>query len=206
MSEPPTVFVVDDEPDLLRAMSRLLRAEGFQVECFESGEAFLAGLPSAPMGCVLLDLAMPGMDGLEVQRRLTERGQRLPVVFLTAHGGIPETVRAVKAGAADFLSKPVRRDELLRVIEAALAEARLQQASDTEVQALRARVDKLTPREREVLVEVAAGRLNKVIADRLGISEQTIKVHRARVMSKLQAESLADLVRIVDRLGLAALE
>lgn len=203
MSDTPTVFVVDDEPELLRAMTRLLRAEGLQVECFESGEAFLDALPSSALGCVLLDLAMPGLDGLEVQRRLIERCPSMPVIFLTAHGGVPESVRAVKAGAVDFLSKPVRRHDLLPAIEAAVAQAREWRAADASLEVLRVRLAALTPREREVFEHVVAGRLNKLIADRLGVSEQTVKVHRARVMDKMVADSVADLVRMADALGVA---
>ena len=203
MSEVARVFIVDDEPDLRRAIGRLLRAEGYEVEDFPSGEAFLEALDAGWFGCVLLDLAMPGIDGIETQRRLNERGVRLPIVFLTAHGGIPESVRAVKAGAVDFLPKPVRREELLRAIEAALAQARDWRSADASLDALRARLDTLTPREREVFELVVTGLLNKLVADRLGVSEHTVKVHRARVMTKMAADSVADLVRMADALGLA---
>jgi len=152
---------------------------------------------------VLLDLAMSGIDGLEAQRQMAERGSRLPIIFLTAQGGIPETVRAVKAGAVDFLAKPVKRDDLLKAIASALE---LASASAEEARLLKlsqARLAKLTPREREVFEHVISGAKNKVIADRLGTSEQTIKVHRGRVMEKMEVESLADLVRLAGLLGIA---
>ena len=202
MTEDVRIFVVDDELDLCRAIERLLRAEGYEVECFQSGEAFLDALRPDAFGCALLDLSMPGIDGLETQRRLAERGARLPVVFLTARGGIPETVRAIKGGAIDFLSKPVRREPLLQALEAAIEQARTWRAADRARDEWRQRLAKLTPREREVFEHVIAGRLNKVIADRLGTSEQTIKVHRGRVMEKLAADSLADLIRIATLLGI----
>ncbi len=203
MSDPRTIYLVDDEADLRKALNRLLSTEGLSVVEFESAEAFLAALPPDGSGCVLLDLAMSGIDGLEAQRQMAERGSRLPIIFLTAQGGIPETVRAVKAGAVDFLAKPVKRDDLLKAIASALE---LASASAEEARLLKlsqARLAKLTPREREVFEHVISGAKNKVIADRLGTSEQTIKVHRGRVMEKMEVESLADLVRLAGLLGIA---
>lgn len=203
MSDPNTIYLVDDEADLRKALNRLLSTEGLSVVEFESAEAFLAALPPDGSGCVLLDLAMSGIDGLEAQRQMAERGSRLPIIFLTAQGGIPETVRAVKAGAVDFLAKPVKRDDLLKAIASALE---LASASAEEARLLKlsqARLAKLTPREREVFEHVISGAKNKVIADRLGTSEQTIKVHRGRVMEKMEVESLADLVRLAGLLGIA---
>ncbi len=202
-NNPNTIYLVDDEADLRKALNRLLSTEGFSVVEFESAEAFLAALPPDGSGCVLLDLAMSGIDGLEAQRQMAERGSRLPIIFLTAQGGIPETVRAVKAGAVDFLAKPVKRDDLLKAIASALE---LASASAEEARLLKlsqARLAKLTPREREVFEHVISGAKNKVIADRLGTSEQTIKVHRGRVMEKMEVESLADLVRLAGLLGIA---
>ncbi len=203
MNEKKTIFLVDDEADLRKALNRLLGAEGYAVAEFGSAEDFLATLPPNRAGCVLLDLAMPGIDGLEAQRQMVARGSTLPVVFLTAQGGLPESVRAVKAGAVDFLAKPVRRDDLLRAIDAAFAQARAAEQADSQREQVAARLARLTPREREVFGQVISGRTNRLIAERLGTAEQTIKVHRGRVMEKLEAESLADLVRMAGMLGIA---
>lgn len=203
MSMSRKVFLVDDEPELRQALTRLLKAEGFDVEAFGSAMEFLARLDGACAGCALLDLAMPGIDGLELQQRLSASGAQLGIVFLTGHGDIPTSVRAVKAGAIDFLTKPVRRADLLRAVNAALDHAQSQQAAEAGRAELRGRFEQLTPREREVLTHVIAGKLNKVIAADLGTSEQTIKVHRARVMEKLDVGSVADLVRVAQQLGVA---
>jgi FixJ family two-component response regulator len=203
MSMSRKVYLVDDEPELRQALTRLLKAEGFDVEAFGSAMELLARLDGACAGCALLDLAMPGIDGLELQQRLSAIGAHLGIVFLTGHGDIPTSVRAVKAGAIDFLTKPVRRAELLRAVNAALDHAQTQQAAETGRAELRGRFEQLTPREREVLTHVIAGKLNKVIAADLGTSEQTIKVHRARVMEKLDVGSVADLVRVAQQLGVA---
>ncbi len=196
------VYLVDDEPDLRRALERLLRAEGCEVEGFSSAAEFLAQVPPEAPGCIVLDVAMPGIDGLAMQQRLTASGGLLPIVFLTGHGDIPMSVRAVKAGAVDFLTKPVKGVDLLRAVGAALDLAEQRQAQRAEWADLQARAAQLTPREREVFGHVIAGRLNKIIADRIGTTEQTVKVHRARVMDKMGAESVADLVRIGQRIGI----
>jgi FixJ family two-component response regulator len=197
------VFLVDDEPELRHALSRLLRAEGLDVEDYASAPAFLARVDDACTGCLVLDLAMPELDGLELQRQLAARGAHLGIVFLTGQGDIPTSVRAIKAGAVDFLTKPVKRVDLLRAVEAALRHAQEQHAAAAVAAGLRGRLAQLTPREREVFAHVIAGKLNKVIASDLGTSEQTIKVHRARVMEKLGVVSVADLVRIAQQLGVA---
>jgi len=196
-----TVFLVDDEPELRQALTRLLTAEGLDVEGFGSALEFLAGVTEQTTGCLLLDLAMPGIDGLELQERVAATGAKLGIVFLTGHGDIPTSVRAVKAGALDFLTKPVRRDDLLRAVRAALAHANEQVAAASAMADLRGRHAQLTPREREVFAHVIAGKLNKVIAADLGTTEQTIKVHRARVMEKLAVDSVAGLVRAAQQLG-----
>jgi FixJ family two-component response regulator len=196
------VYLVDDEPDLRRALERLLRAEGCEVEGFNSAAEFLAQVPPEAPGCIVLDVAMPGIDGLAMQQRLTASGGLLPIVFLTGHGDIPMSVRAVKAGAVDFLTKPVKGVDLLRAVGAALDLSDQRQAQRAELSDLLARAAQLTPREREVFGHVIAGRLNKIIADRIGTTEQTVKVHRARVMDKMGAESVADLVRIGQRIGI----
>lgn len=201
MTAPGTVFLVDDEPELRQALARLLKAEGLDVEGFGSAPEFLARVTEDTAGCLLLDLAMPGLDGLELQERLAATGAKLGIVFLTGHGDIPTSVRAVKAGALDFLTKPVRRDDLLRAVHAALAHARAQHAAAVASEDLRRRYAQLTPREREVFTHVIAGKLNKVIAADLGTTEQTIKVHRARVIEKLAVDSVAGLVRAAQQLG-----
>jgi len=201
MNAAGTVFLVDDEPELRQALARLLKAEGLDVEGFGSALEFLARVTEQTVGCLLLDLAMPGLDGLELQERVAATGAKLGIVFLTGHGDIPTSVRAVKAGALDFLTKPVRRDDLLRAVRAALAHANEQAAAAAAMADLRGRHAQLTPREREVFAHVIAGKLNKVIAADLGTTEQTIKVHRARVMEKLAVDSVAGLVRAAQQLG-----
>jgi FixJ family two-component response regulator len=200
------VFLVDDELELRRALERLLRAEGLEVESFESASVFLDGLSDDAIGCIVLDVAMPELDGLELQHRLASSAPRLPIVFLTGHGDIPMSVRAIKAGAVDFLTKPVRGADLLRAVHAALDHAQAQHAVDRATAGLRTRFEQLTPREREVFEHVISGRLNKVIAARLGTTEQTIKVHRGRVMEKLGVVSVVELVRVAQQLGITPAE
>jgi FixJ family two-component response regulator len=202
MSSAATVFLVDDEPELRRALMRLLQAEGLAVQAFESAEAFLAQVPPDAGGCLVLDIAMPGLDGLQLQERLRDRAAALPIVFLTGHGDIPMSVRAIKAGAVDFLTKPVKGADLLRAVRAGLADAQQNQAFALLRAQVQERAARLTAREREVMAHVIAGRLNKVIADRLGTSEQTIKVHRGRLMEKLEVDSVAELVRVAQLLGI----
>ena len=197
-----TVFLVDDEPGMLKALTRLLEAEGFTVRAFTSAKTFLESYHAEALGCVVLDVAMPELDGLELQQRLTQSGVLLPIVFLTGHGDIPTSVRAIKAGALDFLTKPVKDADLLRAVRAALQRAIEQRDLISEIALLRQRYSRLTPRETEVMALVVAGQLNKQIAADLGTGEHTIKVHRARVMEKMGVVSLADLVRAAERLGL----
>jgi len=196
------VFLVDDEAKLRRALERLLRTEGFTVHSFGSAAEFLAHVTDADVGCLVLDVAMPEVDGLELQRRLAGIAASLEIVFLTGYGDIPTSVRAMREGAWDFLTKPVRSDTLLTAVNAALERARARHAERAASADLRARFAQLTAREREVLEHVIAGRLNKVIADRLEISEQTVKVHRGRVMEKLAVDSVAELVRAAQALGI----
>ncbi|WP_437940541.1 response regulator transcription factor [Sorangium sp. So ce341] len=196
----PTVFVVDDDPSVLRALERLLRSAGYAVEGHASPEAFLERAPSERPGCVVVDLRMPGLGGLELQDELSRQGCPLPVVFLTGHGDVSSSVRAMKAGAIDFLTKPCDDTDLLAAVERAIARDAGARAARGEQQALRTRFEALTPREREVCLRVAQGLLNKQIAEELGAAEKTIKVHRGRVMEKLGVESVAELVRLVDRL------
>jgi FixJ family two-component response regulator len=200
-----TVFLLDDEPGMVKALTRLLTAEGFTVRGFTSAKTFLESYRADDVSCLVLDVAMPELNGLDLQERLTHRGILLPIVFLTGHGDIPMSVQAVKAGAVDFLTKPVNDADLLRAVGAALQRAAEQRAVETEMAVLRQRYASLTPREREVMAHVVAGQLNKQIAGDLGTGEQTIKVHRARVMEKMAVDSLADLVRAGERLGLGRL-
>lgn len=197
-----TIYVVDDDVSVSTAVARMLKADGWRVVTFDSAEAFLAQWDTVSPGCLVLDVNLPGLDGLALQRRLLDAGQTLPIVFLTGHGDIPMSVRAIKAGAADFLTKPVSADALNAAIRTALAQCSTnQQGLDDDAAALRKRLASLTAREREVLAAVVAGKLNKQIAYELGIVEQTVKYHRARIMQRLQAKSLAELMHLVARAG-----
>jgi FixJ family two-component response regulator len=199
---PGTVFLLDDEPGMLKAVTRLLGAEGFTVRAFTSAKAFLESYHPEALSCLVLDVAMPELNGLELQQRLTRAGILLPIVFLTGHGDIPMSVQAIKAGALDFLTKPVKDVDLLRAVRAALQRAAEQRELIMETALLRQRYSGLTPREREVMAHVVAGELNKQVAYALGIGEHTVKVHRSRVMDKMGVQSLTDLVRAAERLGL----
>jgi FixJ family two-component response regulator len=196
------VFVVDDDPSVLRALCRLLLAAGLEPRAFASPTAFLQAHDPATPGCLVLDVALPGLDGLELQQALSQSGGDRPIVFITGRGDILTTVRAMKGGAVDFLTKPINDTELLAAVQQAIDADRLARAARVELDALKQRLASLTPREREVLAHVVAGRLNKQIAADLGTVEKTIKVHRARIMAKMAVRSLADLVRIAERLGL----
>ena len=196
------VYVVDDEEAVRKALRRLLRAAGFEVFDFGSPGEFLEKLDPEESGCALLDVAMPGLDGFALQESLVERDSSLAVVFLTGQGDIPQSVRAMKAGASDFLTKPVEEADLLSAVRHALARSRAARAEREAVAELRERIASLTAREREVFEGVVAGRLNKQVAGDLGIAEKTVKVHRGRVMEKMGAASLAELVQFAQRLGL----
>ena len=200
----PTIFVVDDDPSVLRAVERLLRAEGMNVVPFASPDQFLQQCDLTAHGCVLLDIAMPGLNGLDLQRSLVDRGSTLPIVFLTGRGDIPTSVSAMKQGAIDFLTKPVNADQLMPAIHTAIARDRAAQAARALAIEIQRRIATLTPREYEVFQHVISGQLNKQTAAELGTAEKTIKVHRARVMEKLQVKSLAELVRLAERAGIAA--
>lgn len=195
------VFVVDDDSRVRDALTTLLGSAGLEVAAFASATAFLeADKPDAP-ACLLLDLDLPDISGLELQKELLER-QAPPIVFLTGHGDIPSSVKAMKAGAVEFLSKPVGDDELLRAIDAAIAVDRTARSQRAELSALQRRYERLTPREREVLPYVVAGLANKVTASELGTSVVTIAIHRGHIMRKMGARSLAELVRLADKLGI----
>jgi len=203
-SAPPTVHIVDDDAPFRTAIRRVLEASGYRVALFDSAEQLLAKPPASEPGCILLDVRMPGLSGPQLQERLAALGNRLPIVFLTGHGDIPMSVQAIKAGAEDFLTKPVAREKLVASVERALARDAQQRAHDGELEALRARVSRLTPRENEVFALVVRGKLNKQIAGELGTAERTVKAHRQKVMEKCEARSLAELVRMAERLGMAA--
>ena len=200
--EEPTVFIVDDDPAVLKSLSRLLRASQFNVVTFGSPQEFLERHDPHTPGCLVLDVAMPGLNGLELQEALTAKGSAIPIIFLTGHGDIPMSVQAMKGGALDFLTKPVHDKDLLKAVEAALEKDRIERQSRAELNDIRERLATLTPREREVLIHVVSGQLNKQIAYDLGTVEKTIKVHRARVMEKMKVGSVAELVRLTERAGI----
>ena len=195
----PTVYVVDDDAAICTALQRLLTSSGYDTLTYQSADAFLATAPARVRACLILDVALPGLNGLDLQDLLTAREWSLPIVFLTGRGDVPDTVRAIKRGAVDVLTKPVEEEVLLGAIEAALARGSADRHANEQLAALRARFDTLTPREREVMRLVVTGKLNKQIAGELGASEKTIKVHRGRVMQKMSVQSVAELVRASDR-------
>lgn len=195
------VFVVDDDPSMCRSLDALLRSVNLDVQLFSSAQEFMsAKRPDVP-GCLVLDVRLPGMSGLTFQEELAKIGVMLPVIFVTGHGDVPMTVRAMKAGAVEFLSKPFDDQVLLDAVHAAIERDRARRQQAAGLTALKARYDELTAREREVMKLVVAGRVNKQIADALGLSVVTVKVHRGQVMRKMLAKSVADLVRMADRLG-----
>jgi FixJ family two-component response regulator len=199
-----TVFLVDDDPGVLKALSRLLQAKGYDTQPFTSAQKFLDRHDPAVPGCAVFDVSMPGLDGLALQQVFKAGGSQRPIIFLTGKGDIPKSVSAMKAGAIDFLTKPVDGKDLLDAISRAeKADARTRQIQ-TEVAAISAKIATLTPREREVLTHVVAGRLNKQIAGDLGTVEKTIKVHRGRMMEKLGVRTIADLVRLAEKAGISA--
>jgi FixJ family two-component response regulator len=198
-----TVFLVDDDSGVLKALSRLLRTNGYDVRSYASPQEFLAGHDAKVPGCAVLDVSMPDVDGLQLHQALAEEGVHRPVIFLTGHGDIPMTVRAMKAGAIDFLTKPVGEGILLDAIARAVAQDAKSRQADAELASIQARIATLTPREREVMTHVVAGRLNKQIAGDLGTVEKTIKVHRSRMMEKLGIRTVADLVRMAQKAGLS---
>ena len=195
------VYVVDDDSSVRRAIKRLLESVGLQVELFGSAQEFVPGKtrPNVP-SCLVVDIRLPGISGLDFQQELAKANVHIPIIFVTAHGDVPMTVRAMKAGAVTFLTKPFRDQDLLDAIQLGLERDRARRQREAEIAVLRERFESLTQREREVITMVVAGKLNKQIAAEIGTAENTVKVHRSRAIEKMQAQSLADLVRMVERL------
>ena len=201
IEESPIVYVVDDDPSVRRSLARLIRSEGFRVEAFARAQDFLDQKEGTDPSCLVLDVNLPGRSGLDLQRELSSRGYSMPIVFITGYGTIPMSVQAMKGGAVEFLEKPVNDQVLLKAIHQAVEKDRQMKRQYTELKKIQQRLASLTPREREVLPLVVSGMLNKQVALRLGTTEKTIKVHRARIMEKMRADSLADLVRLAQIAG-----
>ena len=200
MSQAPVVFVVDDDPSVRSSLKFLMSSVGLQVESFDSADALLKrNLPDAP-SCLVLDVRLRGLSGLDFQRQLAARNCHIPIIFITGHGDIPMSVRAMKAGAIEFLTKPFRDQDLLDAVRIALDKDRERRERKKEVSDLKERYNSLTPREQEVISMVVSGMLNKQIADQLATAENTVKVHRSRAMEKMQAQSVAELVKMIDKL------
>jgi len=203
LREPEAVIaIVDDDPSVQRGLQRLIRSAGWKAETFASAQEFLARSRVESPNCVLLDLQLPGLSGLDIQKRMAEVGLEIPIVFLTGHGNIPASVQAMKAGAVQFLTKPADEQELLQAIEEAVERDRRMRQQHVELSQLRGRYESLTPREQEVMQQVISGMLNKQIAAELNITEDTVKFHRGHIMRKMRADSFADLVRMAENLGI----
>ena len=200
----PSVLIIDDDPEFCDSVVRLLRSVGLRTEQFSSVQDFLNAKPADGPTCLVLDIRMPGRSGLDLQRELAAANRQLPIIFITAHGDIPMTVQAMKAGAIEFLTKPFRDQDLLDAIDTGLARDRAHRESEKSLVDLRERFSKLSPREREIMIQATAGRLNKQIAGDIGITESTVKVHRSNLMRKMQARSLPQLSRMADMLNLSA--
>jgi len=207
MTEPASiVFVVDDDPSVRRAIKRLVESVGLHVELFGSATEFINSSHPEVASCLVLDIRLPGISGLDFQRELVQAKNDIPMIFITAHGDIPMTVRAMKAGAVEFLTKPFRDQDLLDAIQVGLERDRVRRQRQAENAMLRERLESLTPREREILPLVVSGRLNKQVAAVIGATEATVKVHRSQLMRKMGASSLADLVRMSEKMGIAVPE
>ncbi len=200
MTRAPDVFVIDDDPSVRSSLKFLLSSVGLQVESFDSAETFLQRKPPDAPSCLVLDVRLRGLSGLDFQRELAARNICIPIVFVTGHGDIPMSVRAMKAGAIEFLTKPYRDQDLLDAVRIALEQDRARREQEKDLTDLRKRFQSLTPREQEVISMVVLGMLNKQIADQLGTAENTVKVHRSRAMEKMNAQSFADLVRMIEKL------
>ena len=198
----PTVFVIDDDASVRKSLSRLLRSLGFEVETFAAAELFLKRDPYDGVGCIILDIRMPGLDGIGLQDQLSKADYSMPIIFITGHGDIPMSVRAMKKGAVDFLPKPFDDEELLQAVKKAIEKDIQAREERGEVRQVLERLRLLTAREYEILPYITAGMLNKQIAYKLGIAEKTIKIHRGRIMEKLHVSSVADLVRLAEKAGI----
>jgi two-component system, LuxR family, response regulator FixJ len=196
MADEATIFVVDDDQGCRDSLAALLRASGMRVQTYASAQAFLEAYEPSRLGCLLLDVRMPGISGLDLQERLAARGAKLPIILMTAYGDVPTAVKAMQAGAINFIEKPIREEALLESLRRALQQGERLHKEREYVGRVRALIDRLTPREREVLRMLVAGKANKVIAAELGISERTVEIHRQRVMKKLEARSLSQVVRM----------
>ena len=199
----PSVLIIDDDPEFRNSVGRLLRSVGLHTEQFSSVSDFLKAVPSEGPTCLVLDIRMPGGSGLELQRDLAAANRQVPIIFITAHADIPMTVQAMKGGAIEFLTKPFRDQDLLDAVEAGLARDRARRENDKALDALTKRFETLSSREREIMIQVTAGRLNKQIAGDIGIAESTVKVHRSNLMKKMRARSLPELSRMADILKIA---
>ena len=199
----PVIVVIDDDPSMRKALENLFKSVGFEVELFASPQEFLQSERPDRPGCIVLDVRFPGRSGLDMQRDLTQSDAHLPVIFITGYGDIPMSVRAMKAGAVEFLTKPFRDQDLLDAVGTALEKDRTRRSGEMRLSELRTRYGTLTARERQVMSLVVAGRLNKQIAGELGVSEMTVKMHRRQVMRKMQAAGVAQLVRLADQLGIS---
>lgn len=201
-SLPKTVFIVDDDAAVRKSLARLLKSAGYRSEGFASADEFLERWAGQPLcGCVLLDLQLPGLDGLALQKRIQESTRKISIIFITGYGDVPSSVSAMKTGAVDFLSKPLKEEDLLRAVKEAIARDEQERAARREREELFQRYQTLTARERQVMALVVRGLLNKQVAAELGVSEKTVKIHRGRVMEKMRAASIADLVRAGEKIG-----
>jgi FixJ family two-component response regulator len=198
----PIVFIVDDDPSMRRALTNLFQSVGLKVEAFGSAPEILHSKPPEVPSCLVLDIRLPGLSGLDLQADLAKANIHTPIIFITGHGDIPMTVRAMKGGAVDFLTKPVRDQDMLDAVQAAIERDRKRREAEKTASGVRSRFDSLTPRERDVLTLVASGLMNKQVAGELGLAEITVKIYRGQIMRKMAAKSLADLVRMTESLGL----